>query len=551
MAAACGGCTDTPSASLAPASQQILRANTGTEANSFDPTQQIYDYEASVSRQTFQALLKPKADLSDVQPAGARSFDISSDGLTYTFHLRTNAKWSDGQPVTASDWVYGYQHLLNPALGAGNVDPFFDQVIAGGSGYGSVDITSASAIDSYLAGLGLSAPDANTFVIKLDHPAAHFKWVVALWVAVPLRRDIVEKAAGGPFPSSDATKAEAWAKNVATIVGNGAFKVSAIVPKASITLVPNTYYWGGATKLQQVVYSYLTDANTILSAYQTGAIDMIDVPLAYVTVVRGDPMLRRQAKLLPQLNSAWISYNAAKAPLNNAMLRMALSKSVDRNLLVNDVYHGLGAALQTFIPKGMNGYDPSDTAQSFDVAAAKADLAASGISMAQVNALKYLVRNTTGSVTAATFIVNQWNSNLGTNITLDVLDSNTLTIRIRKGQYDIYGVDGWISDYPDDQEWFDLFLSGSCHRLSWGCAVLPGYDTLVNKADSELDSGQRLKDYATAQRMLVDQAVVGFVFQSYGYKLIKPYVGGLTITPGDDSEVPGDLFLDNTYITPH
>ncbi len=551
VATACSISTGTTGPDLAPASQQILRANDGTEPNSFDPTQQIYDYEAAVGRQTFQALLKAKADLSDVQPAGAQSFNISSDGLTYTFHLRANAKWRDGQAVTASDWVYGYQHLLNPALAAGNADPYFDQVIAGGSGYGSVDVTSASAIDSYLAGLGLSASDANTFVIKLAHPAAYFKWVASLWVGIPLRKDVVEKAAGGAFPSSDATKAEMWAGSAATIVGNGAFKISEIVPKDHVTLVPNSFYWGGAPKLQRVTYSYLTDATTIFSQYQTGAIDMIGVPIADVTVVKFDPVLNKQAQLLPELASSWISYNASKAPLDNAMLRLALSKSIDRNLLVDNVEHGLGAPQQTFIPKGMNGYDASDSSQSFDVAAAKADLAASGVAMAQVNALKFLTRNSTGRAAVNTFIVNQWNTNLGTNIQLDVLDSNTVTIRIRKGQYDIYGVDGWISGYPDDQPWFDLFVSGSCHSLNWGCPTLPGYDTLVNQADSELDPTQRAKDYAAAQKMLVDQAVVGFLYQSYSYNLIKPYVGGLTVTPGDDGEVPGDLFLNDAYITAH
>jgi oligopeptide transport system substrate-binding protein len=551
VVAACGGNSSTPSLNLAPTAQQILRANDGTEPNSFDPTQQTYDYEAAVGRQTFQSLLKSKADLSDVQGAGAQSYDVSSDGLTYTFHLRSGAKWSDGKPVTASDWVYGYQHLLNPALAAGYVDPFFDQTIAGASGYGNVDVTSASAIDSYLAGLGLSAPDANTFLIKLAHPAAYFKWVTTLWLAVPLRKDIVETAAGGSFPSTDTTKAEAWAGNAATIVGNGAFKISQIAPKDHVTMVPNTYYWGGPPKLQQLTYSYLTDANTIFSQYQTGAIDMIGVPLADVTVVKADPVLSKQAKLIPQLSSTWMSFNTQKAPLDNVKLRLALAKSIDRNLLVNNVEHGLGAAQQTFIPKGMNGYDTSDSTQSFDVAAAKADLAASGISMSQINSLKLLTRNSTSRVTANTFLVNQWNTNLGTNIQLDVLDSKTVTSRIRKGQYDIYGPDGWIGDYPDPQDWFDIFQSGSCHSLNWGCPTIAGYDTLVQKADSESDPAQRATDYLTAQKLLIDQAAVGFLYQSYGYTLIKPYVGGLTITAGDDTEISGDLFLNDAYITTH
>ena len=117
-AVACGGNTGTSSGNMASADKQILRVNDGTEPNSYDPTQQTYSYEYAVGREVYEPLLTPKADLSDVQPAGAASYSVSSDGLTYTFKLRQNAKWSDGKAVTASDWVYGYKHFLNPALAA-------------------------------------------------------------------------------------------------------------------------------------------------------------------------------------------------------------------------------------------------------------------------------------------------------------------------------------------------------------------------------------------------------------------------------------------------
>jgi ABC-type oligopeptide transport system substrate-binding subunit len=225
VVAACGTSSGTPSANLASPDKQIYRVNTITEPNSYDPGQETYSYEGAVGRNVFEPLLKPKADLSDVQPAAAQSYDVSSDGLTYSFHLRTNAKWSDGKPVTAGDFVYGWQRLLNPALAAGYVDPFFDNTIAGASGYGSVDVSSAQAIDTFIAGLGLSSPDANTFVVKLAHPAAYFKWVATLWVGAPIRKDVVERAAGGSFASTDATKAEVWANSVNTIIGNGPFKI--------------------------------------------------------------------------------------------------------------------------------------------------------------------------------------------------------------------------------------------------------------------------------------------------------------------------------------
>jgi oligopeptide transport system substrate-binding protein len=548
---ACGGGSAPPSVNLAPADKQILRANDSTEPNSYDPTQQTYSYERAVGIQTFEPLLRPKADLSDVEPAAATSYDVSSDGLTYTFHLRQNAKWSDGQAVTASDWVYGFKHFLNPALAAGYVDPYFDTTIKGASSYGNVDVSSASAIDTYLNGLGLSAKDANTFVIQLGQPAPYFKWVVTLWVASPIRQDIVEKAAGGKFASTDTAKAEKWANDPSTIIGQGPFKISEIVSKTSVTMVPNPNYWGAPPHFQKIVYSFISDANTEFSNYQTGALDMIGVPTADVTTVRADPKLSKEAHLVPQLATYWIAFNAKKAPLDNVKLRLALSKSVDRTKLAKDVEHGVWTPLPSFIPKGMNGYDNSDNAQAYDPAAAKKLLQDSGISLDAVNKLKLLTRVGTNSQTVNQFLVNQWNTNLGTNIQLDVIDSHTVTQRIRKGNFDIYGLDGWIADYPDQQDWFDIFVTGSCHSLNWGCPTLPGYDDLVNKADSDTNPTNRAKEYAQAQKILIDNAAVAFMTQTSEYDMWKPYVGGLTVMENDDQYLPGDSHFFSAYITQH
>lgn len=535
----------------APASQQILRVNTGTEPNSYDPGQQTYVYEAAVGRAVFEPLLRPKADLSDVEGAAASSYDVSSDGLTYTFHLRSGAKWSDGKPVTGKDFVYGWKRLLNPALAAGYADPFFDGTVAGGQDYGNVDVKNQAAVDAFVSKLGLSAPNDNTFVVKLQQKAAYFKWIASLWVGAPIRQDIVEKAAGGTVPSTDTTKAGAWANSADTIIGNGAFKISEIVAKDHVTIVPTSTYWGGPAKLQKVTYYFIADGNTAFAKYRTGDLDIQGVPVADVTVVRGDPKLSKQAKLLPTLSTFWMAFNTKTKPFDNADVRMAFAKAVDRDKLANDVLHGTAKAFQGFIPKGMNGYDESDKAQSYDPAAAKQLLQKAGVTAAQLNQFKLLTRNSTGSKTTNQFIIDQWNTNLGLNMQLDVVDSKTVTSRIRKGQFDIYGPDGWGADYPDQQDWYDIFTTGSCHSLNWGCPTLQGYDALVQKADTESDNAARQKDYSTAQKQLVDQAAVAFLYQNYEYDLIQPYVAGLTITPIDDQHFPGVFHLHDIYITKH
>ncbi|HEX2682075.1 MAG TPA: peptide ABC transporter substrate-binding protein, partial [Candidatus Dormibacteraeota bacterium] len=366
---ACGGGSSGTSLNLASADKQVLNVNDGTEPNSYDPTQQTYTYEAGVGREVFESLLKPNAAGTDVQPSAAQKYDVSADGLTYTFHLRSGAKWSDGKPVTAADWVYGYQHFLNPALAAGYVDPFFDTTIKGADQYGNIDVSNAGQIDSFIQGLGLSAPDPNTFVIKLQAPAAFFKWVVTLWVAVPIRKDIVESAAGGSFPSTDTTKPEAWAQKLETIIGNGPFKISEIQSKDHVTLVPNPNYWGGAPHFTKIVEHFIADANTAFANYQTGALDAITVPLADVDVVRNDPVLSKQAKVYPKLTTFWMTFNGQKAPFDNAKVRLAFAKAIDRDKLNKQVQHDIQQSISSFIPKGMAGYDTSDNTQSFDPAA--------------------------------------------------------------------------------------------------------------------------------------------------------------------------------------
>jgi oligopeptide transport system substrate-binding protein len=275
------------------------------------------------------------------------------------------------------------------------------------------------------------------------------------------------------------------------------------------------------------------------------------VPIADVTVVRGDPKLSKQAQVYPKLTTFWMTFNTHKAPFDNAKVRLAFAKSIDRTKLTSDVQHGIQQPIASFIPKGMSGYDTSDNTQAFDPAAAKKLLSDAGVTASQLNNFKLLTRNSTGSKTLNQFIADQWNTNLGLAIQLDVIDSKTVTRNIRKGQFDVYGPDGWGADYPDQQDWFDIFTTGSCHSLNWGCPTLAGYDDLVNKADGELDQTARNKDYLTAQKMLIDQAAVAFIYQDYEYNLIAPYVGGLTITAGDDQALPGNFFWHDAYITQH
>src|SRR5260370_2939562 len=134
-----------------------------------------------------------------------------------------------------------------------------------------------------------------------------------------------------------------------------------------------------------------------------------------------------------------------------------------------------------FITKGMAGDDTGGKSKSFDATAAKAVVTKGGVTAAKLNKFTLLTRNTTRNKTLNQFIIDQWNTNLGLSMQLEAIDSKTVTSRIRKGQFDIYGPDRWGADYPHQQDWYDILFNNSSHSLNWGCVDLPRYATLVQK----------------------------------------------------------------------
>ncbi|HEV2413783.1 MAG TPA: peptide ABC transporter substrate-binding protein [Candidatus Dormibacteraeota bacterium] len=524
--AACGPASGGGGAGMAPPDKQILRVNDGTEPSTLDPTQQQWVYEGSVGRIMYEALVKAKADLSDVEGAAASSWDISSDGLTWTFHIRSGEKYSDGNPVVASDFVTSYKRILDPTVAAPYADPFFDGTIAGAQNYSNIDAKDSSAVSSFLAGLGVSAPDPKTFVVKLQNPAPWFKWVASLWLAAPIEKS--DLAAGGS--SFGAVAADAPTK----MHGNGPFALSEVTPKDHITLVPNKYYRTQA-HLQKVIYYEIEDANVEYANFQNGQLDMTEgVPPADVATVKNDPKLSKELKTASQLTTFWIDYNVTKKPLDNADLRLALSKSIDRNSLVQNIFKGVGVPFNQFIPKGMPSYEAIDT-QAFDCNAAKQLLAKAkteGVTDAQLNALHYEYRNSPTRKTTSEFIQAQWQSCLGINVTLDAKESKSVSHDLGTLNYQISGLSGWQADYPDPQDWFDIFITGSGNQFSgWSNSQ---YDADVKKGDTTAANSDRLAAYSDAQKILTQQAPVTFLYQSESFYLLSNKVQGQVFTPLDD-----------------
>ena len=518
------------------ATDQTLRVMLTDQPASLDPGQTQYAYETAVLRAISEPLLKPTADLSAVVPAAAQSYDVANGGSVFVFHLRSTAGYSDGTAVKAQDFVYAWQRLIDPRL-ASPEGTFFAGTILNGDKVSNLDPQrDAANIDAALNTLGLKALDDNTFQVTLSQPDPAFIWLAAMPAAAPVRQDVVKKSG------------DKWAASPDTLVTNGPFKVSEMVAKDHITVVPNPHYWGARPTLTAINFEVMNDGAAALAKYRSGALDEIAVQPAQASGVAGDTGLKLDLVKTPDLTEFWLTFRVSASPTNNAKLRLAIAQAIDRNAFVAQIFQGQGAPAETFIPKGMHGYSPALSAQKFDVAQARASLAASGVSAAQLATLKFSYDQTSdfGKATA-NFIHDQLKANLGINLVLQGLDANTLASNLGSGDFQLAGPMGWSADYPDPADWYDYFLTTSSNNTA--LYQNQQYDNFVRVARTDVQPDRRDQEYQQAQQMLVDDAPVAFLAQSVSWFLVRPYVRGVVTSPVD--EWPGALAPARISIAPH
>jgi len=518
------------------AKDQVLRLMLEDQPSSLDPGQtQQYPYETAVQRAISEPLLKASPDLSGVVPAAAQSFEVNGSGTAYVFHLRSNAKYWDGTAVKAQDFVYSWQRLIDPRLAAPN-ETLFADAVQNGQRVSLMDPQrDASTIDAALATLGLKAVDDFTFQVQLAQPDPAFIWLAAMPAGAPIRKDAVAKSA------------DKWAASPNTLVTNGPYKVTEIVNNDHISVERNPNYWGGKPTLTRIDFVIVNDGAVALTKYKNGELDEISVQPAQAAAVAADATLSRQLVKTPNLTVFWIVFRVNSPPLDNLKLRQALAQAIDRDAFVSQVLAGEGLPAATLIPKTMHGYSPGLTTQKFDVAQARASLAASGLTAKQVSVTLSYDQSSDFRKATGKFVHDQLVNNLGINVVLQGLDPNTLSSNRESGQFQITGPDGWSADYPDQADWYDTFLTTSSYNVSFW--QRQEYDNFVRVARTDTHPAARDQEYLQAQSMLVSDVPVVFLAQTVSWYLVQPYVRGVITSPVD--EWPGALAPGQLSIAPH
>ncbi len=488
----------------APAGAVLVRG-AGPGPDSLDP-QKARGFEAqSILRDLCEGLTTLGHDAT-VAPGVASAWEASADGRTYTFHLRPEARWSSGEPVTAPDFVAAFQRLVDPATASAY------------AGYVDV-ITNATDI---VAGkkptqsLGVTAPDAATVVITLAAPAPYLPTLVSHPSTCPVHRPTL------------AAHPDGFARP-GLLISNGAFVLSDWVQGAELTLTRNRHYWNdSATHLAGVRYLIIPDENAELARYRSGELQVtFVVPRGQFDWIRAN--LGGELHIAPQLTTYYYGFNLRRAPFkDNPQLRRALSLVIDRERLASLVLRVGELPAWGWVPPGIANY----SAQSFDyratplaarVAEAQRLYAAAGYSRARP--LKFELRYNAGEVhtKVALAVAAMWQEALGAEVTLTQVEFKSLLADIDRGDVEMFR-SSWVGDYNDPYTFAQYLKSDFGVNLPHYASAR--YDALLAQAATRTDPALRRADLEEAERvMLADHPLLPLYFYVNKH-LVKPEVLG-------------------------
>ena len=557
IVAACGGATPStaPAASTAPATStapaasapstsdlaadQILHIDINGEPPTLDPNKAQDSVSISVLQAITRGLVYFDKDLKIV-PQLAKSWDVSSDAKTITFHLN-DAKYSNGDPIVAADFVYGWKRLVDPRTAAP-----YSYVMAEVAGApallalaGAKPAPTDAQIDALLAKVGVAAPDAKTFVVTLNTPATYFLTAAALWVFAPIQQKWIT--------SPSATEA-------ANYLSSGPFMLASWKHNNQIILKPNPN-WSGATKptLTEIDMSMTAEPAQQQAAFENHELDMVAPPTEDLKRIQADPILGPQVVQTPQFSITYYVFNNAKGPTANKDFRIALIQAIDKKAFIDATFSGFGAVANSFVMPGIPGYQADLNPYPFDLASAKDHmtkaLAALGVATAaDLGKLKFGFNTGAGHESKVAFMAEAWRQAFGLQTDQIGSEWSVFLTQRTAGQYTI-ARDGWGADYPHANNQLNgLFTCGGGNNDSQYCNK--DFDKLIAQAATESDQAKQVTIYNQAQTILMnDAAILPLRFAVTTYE-VAPFVGGIEAT-GSDSQLPGDKFYETMFIKKH
>lgn len=452
------------------------------EPKLWDPTNNSESISDAIVKQLFEGLTVSTSD--GFKPGIAESWDVSEDGKTYTFHLRDDAKWSDGDPVTAKDFEYSWRRICDPNFASEALQAITDYVVGGQEyfdGTGSYDDIKATAIDDY------------TFEVVLKNVTPYFPQLVANDVYLPIKKDVVEAAGEG------------WEKKPETCVSNGPFMLEEYQVGSHFLFKKNpNYYDADSVKLAGIRAVIITDDNTAYQAYQAGEIDVMDnLPSEQIPqIVAEDPNVIVSA----DTGAQFMNFNVDKAPTDNVHVRKAIAYAIDRKQIVEQVLKdgsvpasGFiaptcqktdGGSFRTMESDGYPAEEYGINPRQANVEAAKQELAEAGYPDGKdFPALEITYANNDRNKKTCEAIQQMLEDNLGITVTLRAEESSVFTSTKNKGDYQM-ATGGWTNSPYDASGLIKLFYSQNGNNTpQWRWKPYTGapHDTTLNPGSEAFD----------------------------------------------------------------
>ena len=484
---------------------QVLYLGNGSEPRDLDPHVVVSYNDFNIVLALFEGLTNIDERTSRPVPGVAERWETSTDGLTWTFHLRPDARWSNGDPLTASDFVFSVHRALSPRL-------------ASEYAYVLYPLKNAEAFNAGrltdFAQVGVRAVDDRTLEFTLARPAPFLAAAASLPAWFPGHRASLERLGRFDDRSVPWTRPE-------TMVCNGPFKLAEWSPNNRVVVVRNPDYWDAKNvRLNQIVFYPIENATTQEAAFRAGQLHLTsDVPLTKIDAYRRDHPA--ELRIDPFLDTAFFRFNVRRAPFTDPRVRQALARALDRTALVRDVLRGGQQPAHCLTPPDTAGYTARAGIPD-DFAAARQLLAAAGFpggrGFPRVE-IQFATLELNQRLLEA--VQQMWRRELGIAVTLANKEQRVWLNDERQLNYDI-SYAHWIGDYVDPSTYLELFTAdGGNNSTGWAD---PAYDRLVRAAGAELGPARRNELYQQAEARLLDAAPIAPIFFGTRIYLCHPAV---------------------------
>jgi len=508
------------------ADKQELVRNNGSEVQSLDPHKVEGVPESNVIRDLLEGLVNTSNSDGHVIPGVAETWD-NKDFKVWTFHLRKDAKWSNGDPVTAADFVYSWQRLADPKTAS----PYESYLQ-----YGHI-----ANIDDIIAGkkspdtLGVKAIDDHTLEVTLTEPVPYFVKMLSHTAMKPVNKNAVEKFG------------DKWTQPE-NYVSNGAYKLKTWTVNERIVLERNPQYWDNKdTVINQVTYLPISSEVTDVNRYRSGEIDMTYNNMPIELFQKLKKVIPTEVHVVPYVCTYYYEINNQKAPFTDERVREALKLGLDRDIIVDKVKAQGDLPAYGFTPPYTDGAERNLTppawfkeTQDQRNAQAKKLLAEAGYTDAKPLTFKLLYNTSDLHKKLAIAAAAIWKKNLGVNVQLENQEWKTFLDTRHQGNFDVSRA-AWCSDYNEPSSFLNMLLSDSSNNTAhYKSAAFDKAiaDTLTAKTDEE-----RASLYQKAEQQLDKDSAIVPVYYYVNARLVKPYVGGYTGKDPQDNVYVKDLYI--------